>query len=147
MVLVGEPYPEKEGVGIPEPLTWCPYPGCVVFQNAKALKAKKEDGNKAFKEGNYKLAYELYTEALGIDPNNIKTNAKLYCNRGTVNSKVRSGHHAGGLFISGLIPQQWLLISRSLILESRHFSWGSWSHPVLFCACTIVGSVPSCQRN
>ncbi|GAB5581071.1 dnaJ homolog subfamily C member 7 isoform X1 [Prionailurus iriomotensis] len=62
---------------------------CVACRNAKALKAKKEDGNKAFKEGNYKLAYELYTEALGIDPNNIKTNAKLYCNRGTVNSKLR----------------------------------------------------------
>lgn len=26
---------------------------------------------------------------MGIDPNNIKTNAKLYCNRGTVNSKLR----------------------------------------------------------
>ncbi|PNI33956.1 DNAJC7 isoform 6, partial [Pan troglodytes] len=50
---------------------------CIACRNAKALKAKKEDGNKAFKEGNYKLAYELYTEALGIDPNNIKTNAKL----------------------------------------------------------------------
>ncbi|KAK2496865.1 hypothetical protein MC885_015308 [Smutsia gigantea] len=62
---------------------------CLACRNAKALKAKKEDGNKAFKEGNYKLAYELYTEALGIDPNNIKTNAKLYCNRGTVNSKLR----------------------------------------------------------
>ncbi|XP_031324629.2 dnaJ homolog subfamily C member 7 isoform X1 [Camelus dromedarius] len=62
---------------------------CVACRNAKALKAKKEDGNKAFKEGNYKLAYELYTEALRIDPNNIKTNAKLYCNRGTVNSKLR----------------------------------------------------------
>ncbi|CAD7687828.1 unnamed protein product [Nyctereutes procyonoides] len=62
---------------------------CIACRNAKALKAKKEDGNKAFKEGNYKLAYELYTEALGIDSNNIKTNAKLYCNRGTVNSKLR----------------------------------------------------------
>ncbi|XP_030112110.2 dnaJ homolog subfamily C member 7 [Taeniopygia guttata] len=62
---------------------------CLACRNAKALKAKKEDGNKAFKKGNYKLAYELYTEALGIDPNNIKTNAKLYCNRGTVNSKLR----------------------------------------------------------
>ncbi|XP_030364174.1 dnaJ homolog subfamily C member 7 isoform X1 [Strigops habroptila] len=62
---------------------------CLACRNAKALKAKKEDGNKAFKDGNYKLAYELYTEALGIDPNNIKTNAKLYCNRGTVNSKLR----------------------------------------------------------
>ncbi|KAH0516036.1 DnaJ-like protein subfamily C member 7 [Microtus ochrogaster] len=62
---------------------------CIACRNAKALKAKKEDGNKAFKEGNYKLAYELYREALGIDPNNIKTNAKLYCNRGAVNSKLR----------------------------------------------------------
>jgi DnaJ family protein C protein 7 len=61
----------------------------VACRNAKGLKAKKEDGNKAFKEGNYKLAYELYSEALGIDPNNVKTNAKLYCNRGMVNSKLR----------------------------------------------------------
>ena len=30
---------------------------CVACRNAKALKAKKEDGNKAFKEGNYKLAF------------------------------------------------------------------------------------------
>uniref|UniRef100_A0A668RGA5 DnaJ homolog subfamily C member 7 n=1 Tax=Oreochromis aureus TaxID=47969 RepID=A0A668RGA5_OREAU len=56
-------------------------------RNAKALKAKKEEGNKAFKEGNYEAAYELYSEALTIDPNNIKTNAKLYCNRATVGSK------------------------------------------------------------
>ncbi|XP_048373219.1 dnaJ homolog subfamily C member 7 isoform X1 [Sphaerodactylus townsendi] len=60
---------------------------CIACRNAKALKAKKDDGNKAFKEGNYKLAFDLYTEALAIDPNNRKTNAKLYCNRGTVNSK------------------------------------------------------------
>ena len=62
---------------------------CITCRNAKALKAKKEDGNKAFKEGNYKLACELYTEALGIDPNNTKTNAKLYCHQGMVNSKLR----------------------------------------------------------
>lgn len=59
------------------------------LQNAKALKAKKEEGNKAFKEGNFEAAYELYSEALTIDPNNIKTNAKLFCNRATVGSKVR----------------------------------------------------------
>lgn len=69
---------------------------CVACRNAKALKAKKEDGNKAFKDGNYKLAHELYTEALAIDPNNIKTNAKLYCNRGTVNSKLRKLDEAIG---------------------------------------------------
>lgn len=85
-------------------------PRCVSFQNAKALKAKKEDGNKAFKKGNYKLAYELYTEALGIDPNNIKTNAKLYCNRGTVNSKVR-----------GVL---WLVsVSKSLTMAVRNHRW------------------------
>ncbi|XP_037332231.2 dnaJ homolog subfamily C member 7 isoform X1 [Pungitius pungitius] len=58
-------------------------------RDAKALKAKKEEGNKAFKEGNYEAAYELYSEALTIDPNNIKTNAKLYCNRATVGSKLK----------------------------------------------------------
>ncbi|KAG9474211.1 hypothetical protein GDO78_004491 [Eleutherodactylus coqui] len=58
-------------------------------RNAKALKAKKEEGNQAFKEGNYEMAYRLYSEALSIDPNNIKTNAKLYCNRGTVNAKLK----------------------------------------------------------
>ncbi|XP_019751464.1 dnaJ homolog subfamily C member 7 [Hippocampus comes] len=56
-------------------------------RNAKALKAKKEEGNKAFKEGSFDAAYVLYSEALTIDPNNIKTNAKLYCNRATVGSK------------------------------------------------------------
>jgi len=60
------------------------------LQDAKALKAKKEEGNKAFKEGNFEAAHELYSAALTIDPNNIKTNAKLYCNRATVGSKVRS---------------------------------------------------------
>uniref|UniRef100_A0A673NA09 DnaJ homolog subfamily C member 7 n=1 Tax=Sinocyclocheilus rhinocerous TaxID=307959 RepID=A0A673NA09_9TELE len=57
-------------------------------RNAKALKAKKEEGNKAFKEGSFEEAYVLYSEALTIDPNNIKTNAKLYCNRATVGSKL-----------------------------------------------------------
>uniref|UniRef100_A0A671T7Y0 DnaJ homolog subfamily C member 7 n=1 Tax=Sinocyclocheilus anshuiensis TaxID=1608454 RepID=A0A671T7Y0_9TELE len=57
-------------------------------RNAKALKAKKEEGNKAFKEGSFEEAYDLYSEALTIDPNNIKTNAKLYCNRATVGSKL-----------------------------------------------------------
>lgn len=128
-----------------------PLPSCVSFQNAKALKAKKEDGNKAFKKGNYKLAYELYTEALGIDPNNIKTNAKLYCNRGTVNSKVRDGHPAGvchhvphrgsdklHISYSGKHRLPWLL--GSCISEAM----GSVSG---FCACTTLGSVPNSQQS
>ncbi|MEQ2189557.1 hypothetical protein GOODEAATRI_026463 [Goodea atripinnis] len=53
-----------------------------------SLKAKKEEGNQAFKNCNYEAAYLLYTEALAIDPNNIKTNAKLYCNRATAGAKV-----------------------------------------------------------
>lgn len=60
-------------------------------QNAKALKAKKDEGNQAFKKFNYEAAYQLYTEALAIDPNNIKTNAKLYCNRATAGAKVNIG--------------------------------------------------------
>lgn len=76
-------------------------------QNSKALKAKKEEGNKAFKEGNFEAAYELYSEALTIDPNNIKTNAKLYCNRATVGSKVRRQavwQRASALLLFILLP-------------------------------------------
>lgn len=60
-----------------------------LYQNAKALKAKKEEGNGAFKTCNFEAAYQLYSEALEIDPNNIKTNAKLYCNRATAGAKVK----------------------------------------------------------
>ncbi|MEQ2267786.1 DnaJ subfamily C member 7, partial [Xenotaenia resolanae] len=63
-------------------------------RNAKALKAKKEEGNQAFKNCNYEAAYLLYTEALAIDPNNIKTNAKLYCNRATAGAKLKKLNQA-----------------------------------------------------
>eukprot|EP00063_Salmo_salar_P059617 XP_014034452.1 PREDICTED: dnaJ homolog subfamily C member 7-like isoform X1 [Salmo salar] len=63
-------------------------------RNAKALKAKKEEGNKVFKDSNFEAAYRLYSEALAIDPNNIKTNAKLYCNRGTVGAKLNKPDQA-----------------------------------------------------
>lgn len=62
---------------------------CIVCRNVKVFKVKKEDGNKVFKEGNYKLVYELYIEVLGIDFNNIKINVKFYCNWGMVNFKFR----------------------------------------------------------
>lgn len=58
------------------------------FQRAKALKQKKEEGNEAFKLGKFQDAYNLYSEALKIDAVNKITNAKLYCNRATVSSKV-----------------------------------------------------------
>jgi len=53
------------------------------------LKSKKEEGNDAFKTGRYQEAYDIYTSALSIDPNNKSTNAKLYFNRAVVLVKVR----------------------------------------------------------
>ena len=61
-----------------------------IFQQAKALKQKKEEGNELFKSGRLNEAYQLYSEALKIDPNNKSTNAKLFFNRATVCSKVVS---------------------------------------------------------
>ena len=59
------------------------------WQKCKLLKAKKEEGNETFKVGKFQEAYDLYTEALAVDPLNVNTNAKIYCNRATVSSKVR----------------------------------------------------------
>merc|ERR1719208_438818 len=60
-----------------------------IYKKAKSLKAKKEEGNTAFKAGNLDEAYRLYSEALLIDPCNRNTNAKLYFNRATVASKLK----------------------------------------------------------
>ena len=59
-----------------------------LLQRAKMLKAKKEEGNEAFKAGRYPEALEIYTSALNIDANNKLTNAKLYNNRALVLVKV-----------------------------------------------------------
>lgn len=59
-----------------------------VLQKSKQLVSKKEEGNLAFKAGQYKQAYELYSEGLSIDEYNKLTNAKLHCNRALVESKV-----------------------------------------------------------
>jgi DnaJ family protein C protein 7 len=59
-----------------------------IYKKAKMLKQKKEEGNEAFKNCQYQAAYNLYAEALTIDPKNKSTNAKLYFNRATVSSKV-----------------------------------------------------------
>jgi len=64
------------------------------LQKAKQLKAKKEEGNEAFKAGRLQEAYNTYTEALALDPNNILTNAKLYFNRATVCSKINKLNQA-----------------------------------------------------
>ena len=59
-----------------------------VPQKSKQLVSKKEEGNLAFKAGQYQQAYELYSEGLSIDEYNKVTNAKLHCNRALVESKV-----------------------------------------------------------
>ena len=60
----------------------------VLFQRAKLLKVKKNEGNQAFNQGKLIEALALYSEALAIDPKNEMTNSKLYFNRATVRSKV-----------------------------------------------------------
>merc|ERR1712183_491165 len=60
-----------------------------IYKKAKSLKAKKEEGNAAFKAGNLDEAYKLYSEALLIDPCNRSTNAKLHFNRATVAAKLK----------------------------------------------------------
>ncbi|XP_063710381.1 dnaJ homolog subfamily C member 7-like isoform X2 [Symsagittifera roscoffensis] len=58
-------------------------------KKVKKLSKMKEEGNEAFKRGAYQKAYEIYSEALSIDPHNKITNAKLYCNRATTGSKLK----------------------------------------------------------
>ena len=63
---------------------------CTHFQKAKLLKQKKEEGNADFRAGRLQSARKIYTEALEVDPLNIFTNSKLYCNRAAVLVKVTS---------------------------------------------------------
>lgn len=56
----------------------------VVLRLARQLNQKKEEGNAAFKNHEYEAAEQLYTDALAVDPCNVTTNAKLYCNRAAV---------------------------------------------------------------
>ncbi|XP_026667389.1 dnaJ homolog subfamily C member 7 isoform X2 [Ceratina calcarata] len=59
-----------------------------MYKRAKSLKKKKEEGNAAYKSEQYQKAYNLYTEALAIDPQNVATNAKLHFNKGMVAAKL-----------------------------------------------------------
>ncbi|XP_001602403.1 dnaJ homolog subfamily C member 7 isoform X1 [Nasonia vitripennis] len=60
-----------------------------IYKRAKLLKQKKEEGNVAFKAERYQEAYNLYTEALLVDPQNTKANAKLHFNKATVAAKLK----------------------------------------------------------
>lgn len=59
-----------------------------MYKRAKTLKKKKEEGNTAYKSGQYFKAYNFYTEALAIDPQNIATNAKLHLNKALAAAKL-----------------------------------------------------------
>jgi len=59
-----------------------------IYKKAKSLKQKKEDGNAAFKLGRYQEAYNLYTDALNVDPHNKSANTKLHFNKATVAAKL-----------------------------------------------------------
>ncbi|KAF9188846.1 hypothetical protein BGZ51_000304 [Haplosporangium sp. Z 767] len=60
----------------------------VLMKKAKNLEAQKSAGNDAFKQGKMQEAYDLYTAALALDPENESTNSKLYSNRATVLAKL-----------------------------------------------------------
>jgi DnaJ family protein C protein 7 len=59
-----------------------------VHKRAKVLKQKKIEKNAAFKVRRFSAAYNLYTEARKIDPNNKSTNAKLFFKKIKVCSKL-----------------------------------------------------------
>jgi DnaJ family protein C protein 7 len=65
-----------------------------IYRKVKQLLQKKEEGNTAFKAGQLQEAYDLYSQALEIDPNNVFTNSKLYFNRATVCSKMEKKEQA-----------------------------------------------------
>ncbi|KAG0054301.1 hypothetical protein BGZ83_011506 [Gryganskiella cystojenkinii] len=60
----------------------------VLMKKVKALETQKSAGNDAFKAGKMQEAYDLYTAALALDPENESTNSKLFSNRATVLSKL-----------------------------------------------------------
>lgn len=59
-----------------------------LLKKARAIEAKKEAGNAAFKSNQLQDAYDAYTAALEMDPENGMMNAKLYSNRAAVLQKV-----------------------------------------------------------
>ena len=54
---------------------------------AQRLDAERNDGNSAFKRGDWAGAVAAYTRALAVDPSHLKFNALLYCNRAAAHGK------------------------------------------------------------
>lgn len=61
-----------------------------LLKKARAIEEQKEAGNAAFKSNNLQEAYDAYTSALEIDPDNDAMNSKLYSNRAAVLQKASS---------------------------------------------------------
>jgi len=59
-----------------------------VYKKAKLLTSKKEEGNNEFRSARYAQAVQVYTDALNIDPLNLITNSKIFCNRATAYTKL-----------------------------------------------------------
>ena len=64
---------------------WIPY---FIFQKSRQLKTKRDEATESFKAGNLQDAFNHYSTALSIDPNNKTILAKMYCSRATVLAKV-----------------------------------------------------------
>lgn len=60
-----------------------------LLKKARAIESKKEAGNTAFKSNQLQEAFDAYTSALEMDPENSIMNAKLYSNRAAVLQKVK----------------------------------------------------------
>ncbi|KAI8342477.1 hypothetical protein BC941DRAFT_412908 [Chlamydoabsidia padenii] len=60
-----------------------------LLKKARAIENKKEAGNAAFKSNQLQEAYDAYTSALELDPDNSIMNAKLYSNRAAVLQKLK----------------------------------------------------------
>lgn len=59
-----------------------------LLKKARAIEEQKETGNAAFKSNNLQEAYDAYSSALEIDPDNDAMNSKLYSNRAAVLQKA-----------------------------------------------------------
>merc|ERR1719150_2003395 len=59
------------------------------FKKSRQLKSKRDEATESFKAGNLQDAFNHYSTALSIDPNNKLILAKLYCSRATVLAKMK----------------------------------------------------------
>ncbi|CAN0393459.1 unnamed protein product, partial [Ascophyllum nodosum] len=55
---------------------------------------KKDRAGEAYAAGRYRLAVELLTEAIGVDEEDVHTNALLYANRSAALTSLGKNKHA-----------------------------------------------------